>query len=87
MELERALEKLSPKCQEVYQAIVAFKRDNDGCAPTVRELMVTCEISSTSNVIYWLDRLAVARLIMFVPGARNIRVCGGRWALEGECPP
>lgn len=73
---------------EVYQAIVMFKMDNDGCAPQLRELMDLAHMSSTSVVTHHLVRLASAGLIEYGKKARMIHVRGGRWtpppAIAGE---
>ena len=81
-ELKESLTNLRPTARRVYEAVVSFKRKNDGCAPTLREMMVACEIKTTSQVKYHLDRLHTERLIDYVPGARNIRVVDGHWSLK-----
>ena len=76
------LETLHPTARKVYDAIVAHKRDNDGCAPTIRQIQEACHIASTSGVVHHLDRLALLGLIESDFGARNIRVVGGHWTLS-----
>jgi len=53
----RQIHILSPRQQDVLDAIVSYKRDHDGVAPTIRELMVAVDLNSTSAVSYHLDRL------------------------------
>lgn len=69
--------------KRVLAAIVDYKRRNDGCAPTVRELRNACGISSSSVVHHHLTRLEEAGLIERVPGkAGAICVVGGEWKLN-----
>lgn len=53
----RRFHMLSPRQQEMLDAIVAYKAEHDGVSPTIRELMVAVDLNSTSAVSYHLDRL------------------------------
>ena len=53
----RQIHILSPRQQEMLDAIVAYKAEHDGVSPTIRELMVAVDLNSTSAVSYHLDRL------------------------------
>lgn len=71
--------------EEIYRYIVAYKRDFDGVAPTFREIMVACKISSISHVQYILNRLHDDGRIRFDPfKMRGIEVVGGRWVPPGD---
>jgi len=41
----------------VLDAIVMYKAEHNGVAPSIRELMVAVDLNSTSAVSYHLDRL------------------------------
>ena len=61
-----------------------FKKSNDGCAPTIREIMSSCGISTTSVVSYHLAKLEKENKISR-PGdkaSRMIMVTGGKWGLR-----
>ena len=72
---------LQPKDFEVLDFIIQYKKDNDGCAPTLREICVACRISSISQADMTLMRLAMAEKISLAGSgtSRNIRVNGGKW--------
>jgi SOS-response transcriptional repressor LexA len=67
--------------------IVRFKKENDGCTPSTREMARTLGITSTSTIHYYLRRLERFKRIEFL-GAPNttrmIRVVGGEWNFEIE---
>lgn len=69
-----------PRRRQVYEFIVAYKRAHDGCAPTIREIMVACGYLTTSAVYYMLKRLQDDGLIEFdLKSSRSIRVVGAAW--------
>jgi SOS-response transcriptional repressor LexA len=70
----------------VLRYIILYKRRHDGVAPTVREIMDACGISSTSVVAYHLKRLEAAGKIICgdFGSSRAIEVVGGRWVPPGE---
>ena len=75
--------------ESVYNSIIAYKRAHDGNSPTFREIMEDCGISSTSVVLYYLNKLEQRGLIRRPEppiGNRNatkIEVVGGKWGLNG----
>jgi len=74
--------KTSPKYQQVYDYLIAFKTANEGNSPTIREIGDACGVSSTSAVRYYLDGLVEAGLIKRnKKGHRNlcISIPGSRW--------
>jgi len=73
---------LSQRDLDLFQAIVEYKRANDGCAPDHRELMALAKMSSTSVVSHYLDHLERAGLITRRQGSRQIHVRGGQWTLN-----
>jgi SOS-response transcriptional repressor LexA len=71
--------------ERIYKYIVTYKRDHDGNSPTIREIMEECEISSTSMVVFYLNKLVGKGLIRRpepLMGSRfttKIEVVGGKW--------
>ncbi|PKN85928.1 MAG: hypothetical protein CVU46_09595 [Chloroflexi bacterium HGW-Chloroflexi-8] len=65
--------------QQVFDFIVSFKRENDGLSPTVREIMESCNIPSSSNTTYILDELSRNGLIALNEGKRGIMFIGSQW--------
>ena len=80
----RAPGKMTATRRAVLEAIIAYKRANDGNAPTVRELSET--VGRAYSVIYQhlrvLEQLGRIRLLGDRWTARRICVVGGRWELE-----
>jgi SOS-response transcriptional repressor LexA len=76
--------------EAVFDFIVAYKREHDGNSPTIREIMLACGISSTSMVVFYLNKLerrGIIRRPEPVFGARyanGIEVVGGKWTPGGE---
>ncbi len=73
---------MEPSAEEtrILQFVVDFKRRNDGCSPSLREIAEGCGICSTSVVRYHLDKLEAAGQLRFSGSglSRNIEV-GGEW--------
>lgn len=70
---------------DVFAYLVAYKRENDGRSPTVREIADGLGIPSTSIVAYHLKQLAADGRILINPAiARGISIPGGRWVYEPE---
>lgn len=73
----------------VYEFIVTHKKAHDGNSPTFREIISGCGISSTSVVLYYLNKLEQRGLIRRPEpeiGSRfacNIEIVGGQWRKEG----
>jgi len=66
------------RARRVFSAIVEYKLANDGCAPSTRDLMLSCDISSSSVVNRCLKDLERDGLIELA-GVRSIRIHGGKW--------
>lgn len=71
--------------ESFFDAIVAYKRANDGLSPSLRHLNTevgTCQ----DTTIAALYRLAKAGRIRFLGSghSRQIAVTGGKWTYEGE---
>ena len=64
---------------DVYDFIVRYKRGHDGSSPTIREIMATCDISSTSAVRHVLEALQFEGLVKLHSRARSIEVVGAQW--------
>lgn len=71
---------LTPKQQRVYDFIVSYKADHDGCAPTTREIVAAVGLSTTSAVAFHLDALEHRGLIrrQGFGKSRRIEVVGGK---------
>ncbi len=71
---------LTGRAKEVFDFIVLHKTENDGQSPTMREIMQNTDITSTSVVRYYLDKLKDFGYISRNQGeARGIWVVGGAW--------
>ena len=69
----------------VLNFIVNFKTENDGIAPTLREICDNLGISSTSVASSILKRLeSQGKIILWDEVSRGIKVVGGRWSLDEE---
>lgn len=73
---------LTDRLRSVLGFICEFKSQHDGIAPTIREIQSGMRLSSTSAVVYHLDRLEhLGYIVRGGPesGNRFIQVVGGRW--------
>lgn len=71
---------------EIYRYIVAYKQAHDGNSPTIRQIQERCDVSSTSMVNHYLERLQQAGRVQIVDKpdgskGRHIAVVGGRWEM------
>ena len=65
----------------VLQAVIQYKTDNDGCAPTIRELKTAVGLASESSIYLHLRALEARGLIVVDPAkARCIKVVGAYWS-------
>lgn len=81
------IDQKTDKPEIVYRYIVEFKMLFDGNSPSIREIAEACDISSTSLVHYYLEKLVDRKLIMMSEGLAHtkILVLGGNWRLtNGE---
>ena len=67
--------------QAIYSFVVAHKRRHDGNSPSFRQIRRACNISSTSMVSFYLQKLEEEGKICLDKGARIISVVGGEWRL------
>ena len=66
--------KMPPRRQRIWEFVQSFYADN-GIPPTVRDIQNACEISSTSVVVYNLDKLSEAGYLNRRPDvARGIEI-------------
>lgn len=66
---------LTYRQQDLLDAIMGYKADHDGCAPSIRELMDATDITSTSVVSYHLGRLELKGYIRRQSGiSRSIEI-------------
>jgi SOS-response transcriptional repressor LexA len=76
--------KLSPTKQKVYDFILGFKAEHDGCAPSMIEIAKACGLKSTSTARYHLGGLESLELIRCNYGkgkskSRMIEIVGAQW--------
>lgn len=73
------------RTQAVLDYIIRYKTEHDGVSPTMHEISLRCDISSTSMVARDLDALEEeGRIRRPDISSRHIEVVGGRWvAPEG----
>ena len=67
--------------QAIYSFVVAHKRRHDGNSPSFRQIRKACNISSTSMVSFYLDKLVEEGKITLDVGARIISVVGAEWRM------
>lgn len=76
--------------EKVFRFIVDYKTKHGGNSPAFRDIMLGCEISSTSTVNYHLQQLEIEGRIkvLQVPNSkkrdRSITVIGGEWVFHEE---
>lgn len=71
---------LSGREQAVLGFIIRYKMEHDGISPTMREIAMRCDISSTSQVARSLEALEREGHIRRPEiSSRHIEVVGGRW--------
>lgn len=77
---------MSAREKSVFSFIIHYKNTRDGNAPTIREIVKACEVSSTSVAKYYLLKLEERELISLHGGARTIQVVGGyqHYGVENE---
>lgn len=70
--------------ERIYRYIVMYKSKYDGNSPSIREISMACDISSTSMVKYYLAQLMDSGLISMSEGTGRpkIMVRGGVWRVE-----
>jgi SOS-response transcriptional repressor LexA len=66
---------------DLFAWIVQYKSLHDGNSPTTREMMIGCELRSTSVVAWHLSRLEKeGKIRRELDRARGIYVVGGKWS-------
>ena len=64
----------------IFEFIVQYKRNFDGCSPSFREMRNAAGLASTSGVWGYLEKLEEQNRIMVHRNfSRHIEVIGGRW--------
>lgn len=56
-------ETLDERISCIYGFIVVYKLNHDGCAPSIREIGAAIDVTSTSLIEYYLERMEDRRLI------------------------
>lgn len=70
---------------EIYNFIVTYKREHDGCSPAIREIQEALDIVSTSTVHHHLRQLEKKGFVRLDEDkSRSIQIVGGHWSLEGR---
>jgi SOS-response transcriptional repressor LexA len=70
----------SPKYNQIYDYIVAFKKAHDGNSPTIREIGDAVGVSSTSQANHYLDVMVKLGMITRDGKFRMIGIPGGVWS-------
>jgi len=66
--------------KEVFEYVVQYKRRFDGNSPSLREIVASTPVSSTSMAKRILGNLEGQGLLTTVPGnKRSIMIRGGKW--------
>ena len=63
--------------QQIFQFIVAYKREHDGLSPSISDIAAACFLHE-STVRYHIARLEIQGRIRLVE-RRGIEVVGGAW--------
>jgi hypothetical protein len=82
-------DRYAARLERLYRAIVDYKTENDGCAPSLRQLIDLTDYTSVSVVRYGIETLELKGRIEVIVGKGNqmcgIKVVGARWiAPEGN---
>ena len=67
---------------EILSYIIGYKREHDGCSPTLRQIIANTSYTSTSTVVYNLSVLERQGRIKYASEngeSRRIMVIGGEW--------
>lgn len=68
------------RLQTIYDFIISYKRDHDGCAPSYREIGAILDVESPSLVAFYLKQLAELGMIEVEElTKREISIVGGKW--------
>lgn len=73
---------LTPRKQQVYKFILAYKSQHDGNSPSLHEIGKGCGLRSMgyiSEALHGLESLGLIRLNYVDGKARAIEVIGGKW--------
>lgn len=72
------------KSEIVYHYIISYKTKYDGNSPSIRQISRDCNISSTSMVAYYLNKLISKGMIEISDDtvSNKIMVKGGRWRMD-----
>lgn len=71
-----SLDHLSERTQAVFDAIIVYRVEHDGCWPTLEEIGALAGCSKTTAK-YHVDRLIKAGVIEPVPGSRHNHIIVG----------
>jgi hypothetical protein len=76
------------RLDRLYAALVAYKSENDGCSPSLRQMLTLTNYTSTFVVRRALDTLALQGRIEFVCNSqgqmRGIKIVGATWLAPKE---
>jgi SOS-response transcriptional repressor LexA len=64
--------------EQIYQFIVNYKLEHDGCSPSYRQMQKAVGLSTVSQIHYHVHQLAKAGRIRLLP-SYQIAVVGGVW--------
>lgn len=67
---------------EIYEYILDYKSDHDGCSPTIREICGDLDINSTAIPFHYINRMIERGLLNRID--RKLCVVGGKWRYEPD---
>jgi SOS-response transcriptional repressor LexA len=72
------------KPEIIYRFIISYKTKYDGNSPSIRQISRDCDISSTSMVTYYLNKLISKGMIEISDDTEShkIMVKGGVWRMD-----
>jgi len=72
--------------QRIFKFIIEYRKSHNGDSPTLREICVGANVSSTSVVAYYLDRFEYYGLVKLNGQLkmRNIHIPNSAWYFEGD---
>ena len=80
---------IHPRSTDILKVIIDYKLNHDGLAPSTQEIinLNSTKITSSSMVVYYLDRLELAGLIRQLRDSRGHRVARGIVVVNGRWVP
>lgn len=86
----RTSKRYSERLNEVMSFIVGYKRQHDGCSPSIRQIIANTSYTSNSTIVYALQKLERQGKIIYASDYANgrgncrIMVVGGEWTYSAN---